>query len=93
MVFLSYLIALSLICFCLGLLLLIFSKSKLQMNMSFIFLFLSGIFLISSSILSADTVLFFLLGLVTITIILAFHFRDQLLSNIHVEATRREEIE
>ena len=54
---------------------------------------LSGIFLISSSIMSADTVLFFLLGLVTITIILAFHFRDQLLSNIHVEATRREEIE
>jgi len=93
MVFLSYLIALSLICFCLGLLLLMFSKSILQMNMSFIFLFLSGIFLISSSIMSTDIVLFFLLGLVTITIILAFHFRDQLLSNIHVEATRREEIE
>lgn len=93
MVFLSYLIALSLICFCLGLLLLMFSKSILQMNMSFIFLFLSGIFLISSSIMSTDIVLFFLLGLVTITIILAFHFRDQLLSNIHVEVTRREEIE
>ena len=43
--------------------------------------------------MSTDIVLFFLLGLVTITIILAFHFRDQLLSNIHVETARRDEIE
>ena len=93
MVFMSYLIALSLICFCLGLLLIMFAKSKLQLTMSFLFLFLSGILLVSGSILTSDSVIFLLLGLVTATIIMIFHFRDHLFSEATVKIVREDEIE
>ena len=93
MVFLSYLIALSLICLCLGLLILMFAQSKLQMTMSFLFLFLSGILLVSGSIMDSNIVIFMLLGLVTATIIIIFHFRDQLTSEKEMKVVRRDEIE
>ena len=93
MVFISYLIALSLICFCLGLLILMFAKSKLQMTMSFLFLFLSGILLVSGSIIDSNIVIFMLLGLVTATIIIVFHFRDHLTSENKMKVARGDEIE
>jgi hypothetical protein len=70
-----------------------FARSKHQMTMSFLFFFLSGILLVSSSVLSSEIIIFMLLGLVTATMIIVFHFRDHLISDNDAKAARGDKTE
>lgn len=79
MVFISYIIALFLVCFGLGFLILLFTKSKIIMMFGFFFIILAGIILVSSVIIQSETILFLLLGFFAISLILTFSFRDELI--------------
>ena len=78
MVYLSYIIALFLVCFGLGLLILLFGKSRRTMVFGVFFMIFSGIILISGTAISADTILFLILGMYALSLVLLFAFRDEL---------------
>ncbi|MCE7742349.1 MAG: hypothetical protein GOP50_07790 [Candidatus Heimdallarchaeota archaeon] len=88
MVYLSYIIALFLVCFGLGFLILLFTKSRNIMVFGFFFLIISGVILISGTVLTTDAILFLILGLYAISLILLFVFRDELKIKLTVEKQR-----
>ncbi len=90
MVFLSYIIALFLVCFSLGFLFLLFSKSRRIMVFGFFFLIISGFILVSGTLMITDTILFIILGLYAVSIILLFAFRDELKLKFSKEEQRSE---
>ncbi len=85
MVFLNSLIALFFLCLCFSLLIIISTKKNVNILFGFLMMVLSGIFLLSFSELSAENVIFVILGLLVISIMFAFQFRDKLIVSIESE--------
>lgn len=90
MVFVSYIVALFLVCLSLGFLCLFFSKTKMIEMFGYFFLVFSGIILISSSVITSDTILFIILGLYILSLVLLFTFRDELKNGQREDTQRRE---
>lgn len=85
MVFLNSLIALFFLCLCFSLLIIISSKKNVNILFGFLLMVLSGIVLLSFSELSAENVVFVIFGLLAISIMFAFQFRDHLIVSIESE--------
>ena len=85
MVLLNSLIALFFLCLCFSFLIFISSKKNVIILLGLLILALSGIVLLSFSELSAENVIFVILGLLAISIMFAFQFRDQLIVSIESE--------
>ena len=60
------------------------------MGFGYLFLVLSGIILVSSIILTSDTILYVILGFLIIAMILFFNFRDYLETTISKDQDRSE---
>jgi len=78
MVYMIALVALFFVCFSFGFLILFFSKTRVIMIFGLFFIIVSGIILISASLITAETVLFLILGLYLLSLIILFSFRDEL---------------
>lgn len=87
MVFLNSLIALFFLCLSFSFLIIIRTKKNVNMLFGFLLMVFSGIVLLSFSELSAENVIFVILGLLVISIMFAFQFRDQLNVSIESENT------
>lgn len=88
MVYVSYIVASFLVCLGLSFLIMLFYKSKLIIIFSFFFLFLSGFLLLSTSTITSESILFYILGFIAISIILLFMFRDELKSKLPTEINK-----
>ena len=90
MVYINYIYALFLGCLSLSFLILLFSRNRVIMGFGYLFLVLSGIILVSSIILTSDTILYVILGFLIIAMILFFNFRDYLETTISKDQDRSE---
>ena len=61
------------------------TKKNINILFGFLMMVFSGIILLSFSELSAENVIFVILGLLVISIMFAFQFRDQLIISIESE--------
>ena len=82
MVYLSFILSIAFICFLCGILLILFSKKSLQVFIGFVLIFLTGIFFLSVVQLSAEALIFTLLGVLSIILILFFYVRDKVFAVI-----------
>ena len=70
---------------CFSFLIIISTKKNINILFGFLMMVFSGIILLSFSELSAENVIFVILGLLVISIMFAFQFRDQLIISIESE--------
>jgi len=82
MVFLDNIIALFFLSLALGIFILLISKKNNLRVFSFLSIFMSGIFLISTSELTAENITFIALGLRAFLLILTFQMRDSLVFSL-----------
>ena len=78
MVFLNYLIALAFLSLSFGILLLMISRNGIQLFFGQLFLLLAAFLILSSSVLTIDTMVFFIIGLIFVAILFFFNFRDKI---------------
>lgn len=85
MVFLNYLMALSFLSFSFGILLILISKKDLWQFFGKLFLLFASFLILSSYVTSIektiDTIAFFILGLIFISVLFFFYYRDSLYIN------------
>lgn len=90
MVYLSFILSIALICFLSGIFFILFSKKKSQVFIGFALIFLTGIFFLSVEQLTAEALIFSLLGILSVIIILFFYVRDNVFRVIPAIDERRE---
>jgi hypothetical protein len=88
MVFLDTLIALFFLCFSFSLILVVGSKKQLNTLFGFLLMLLSGMVLLSTTMLSSENVVLAILGLLSISIIFVFQIRDNLILSLEPEDVR-----
>ena len=77
MVYLSFILSIAFICLLCGILFILFSKKSLQVFIGFVLIFLAGIFFLSVAQLTAEVLIFSLLGVLSIILMLFFYVRDK----------------
>ena len=93
MVYLSFILSIAFICLLCGIVLILFSKKSLQVFTGFMLIFLAGIFFVSVAQLTAEVVIFSLLGVFSIILILFFYVRDKVFRAVPTIDERREDNE
>ncbi|MHA1551121.1 MAG: hypothetical protein ACTSUP_10270 [Candidatus Heimdallarchaeaceae archaeon] len=93
MVYLSFILSIAFICLLCGIVLILFSKKSLQVFTGFMLIFLAGIFFVSVAQLTAEVVIFSLLGVFSIILILFFYLRDKVFRVVPTIDERREDNE
>lgn len=90
MVYLSIFAAVSIVIFLLGIIIIIFSRNRLQISFGFIMIIASGILILATQQLTAELIIFYLLGLLSIILILYFHLRDNIIVRTELNRNRSE---
>lgn len=93
MVYLSFILSIAFICLLCGILFILFSKKSLQVFIGIVLIFLTGIFFQSVVQLTAEALIFSLLGVLSIILILFFYVRDRVFSVVPTIDERREDNE
>ena len=88
MVYLSFYLSFAFICFLCSVLFILFSKKTLQIFFGLVLLFMSGTFFLLTVQLTAEALLFSLLGLFAILLILFFYTRDRIVDVTTISNTR-----
>lgn len=90
MVYLSFILSIAFICFLCGIVFILFSKKILQVYIGLVLIFLAGMFFLSVAQLTAETLTFSLLGVLSIILMLFFYVRDRMFSVVPTIDERRE---
>lgn len=93
MVYLSFILSIAFICLLCGISFILFSKKSLQVFIGFVLIFLTGIFFLSVVQLTAEALIFSLLGVLSIILILFFYVRDKVFSVVPTIDERSEDNE
>ncbi|MHA1202411.1 MAG: hypothetical protein ACTSQ4_07810, partial [Candidatus Heimdallarchaeaceae archaeon] len=91
--YLSFILSIAFICFLCGILFILFSKKSLQVYIGLVMIFLAGMFFLSVTQLTAETLIFSLLGVLSIILIFFFYVRDRVFRVVPTIDERREENE
>ena len=93
MVYLSFILSIAFICLLCGIVFILFSKKSLQVFIGFLLIFLAGMFFQSVTQLTAEVILFSLLGMLSIILISFFYVRDKMFRVVPTFEERREDNE